>query len=208
MQHSTKILLNTISLWTKIVIRTIVLLISTKIVLRELGVSDYGLYNLIAGVISLLSFLNGSLMISTQRFLSYSIGAKNKDDLITTFNTSLLIHIIIGLAFGLIFLALQPFLFNGFINIGDSSPDVAKSVYNIMIISAIITISTIPYSAVINAHEDMLIFAISEVIVTLIQLFAAIVLIFIESNQLITYTWLMLLSVFVGFISKYVWCKF
>ena len=80
MKHSQKLLLNTFALCIKIFIKALVLLISTRLVLNELGASDYGLYNLIAGVISLLSFLSGSLMISTQRFLSYSMGENNQDN--------------------------------------------------------------------------------------------------------------------------------
>ena len=207
MKHSQKLLLNTFALCIKIFIKALVLLISTRLVLNELGASDYGLYNLIAGVISLLSFLSGSLMISTQRFLSYSMGENNQDKLVSVFNVSLLIHIVIAFVLGIVFISLQPLFFNGFIDIGDAPIEVAKSVYDIMIISAIVTMSTIPYSAVINAHEDMVFFAISEVLVIIVQLFAAIVIMFINSNLLVTYTWLMMLSIVVGFLSKFIWCK-
>lgn len=203
MKHSQKLLLNTFALCIKIFIKALVLLISTRLVLNELGASDYGLYNLIAGVISLLSFLSGSLMISTQRFLSYSMGENNQDKLVSVFNVSLLIHIVIAFVLGIVFISLQPLFFNGFIDIGDAPIEVAKSVYDIMIISAIVTMSTIPYSAVINAHEDMVFFAISEVLVIIVQLFAAIVIMFINSNLLVTYTWLMMLSIVVGFLSKF-----
>ncbi len=207
MIHSHKLILNTFALCIKIFIKAIVLFISTKIVLNVLGASDFGLYNLIAGVISLLSFLNGSLMISTQRFLSYSIGENNHQKLLSIFNVSLLIHIIVALILGIILASLQPLLFNGFINVGDATVEVGKIIYNIMIITSITTIATIPYSATINAHEDMIFFSISEVLVILIQLLAAIIILFIDSNHLVWYTLLMMGSIFIGFISKYIWCK-
>lgn len=207
LNHSTKLLINIIALYIKIVIKAIVMLIATRIALDRLGVSDFGLYNLIAGVIVVLSFLNGSLMISTQRFLSIAIGEQNTHKISSIFNVSLLIHIVIALVVALLFIVSEHFLFNGFLKIDDESKSVAIAVYNIMVISSVITFATIPYSAVINAREDMWFFAISEILVTLMQLLAALILLFISANLLITYTWIMLMAVIIGFISKYIWCR-
>lgn len=207
MKHSSKILLNTIALYVKIIFNALVSIFATRIVLKQLGEDDYGLYNLIAGTILLLSFLNGSMMISTQRFMSIAIGEKNLEKLKTIFNASTYIHIIVSIGIGVILLILQPILFNGILDTGSSNTATIHIVYDIMIVSSLLTIATIPYSAAINAHEDMHYFAISEIIVILFRLLAAAALLVFTDHLLVIYTALMMLSVLIGFITKYIWCR-
>ena len=93
MKQGRSIFTNTIFLYAKIIISAIVTLISTRVALKLLGVEDFGLYNLVAGVIAMLSFVNGALLVSTQRFLSVAFGKKaDVDELKNIFNVSLLIH--------------------------------------------------------------------------------------------------------------------
>ena len=77
MQPGNKVILNTVILYMKMAVSIVIGLYSTRLILSALGVEDYGLYNLVAGIVSMLSFLNTSLASSTQRFLSYSLGKKN-----------------------------------------------------------------------------------------------------------------------------------
>lgn len=207
MKHSSKILVNTVALYFKIIFNAIVSVFATRIVLRQLGVDDYGLYNLIAGTILLLSFLNGSMMISAQRFMSIAIGEKNQEKLKKIFNVSTYIHIIISIGIGIVLLILQQLLLNGVLDTGNAPMLSVHIVYDIMVISSILTIATIPYSAAINAHEDMHFFAISEIIVIIFKFVAALSLIFITKHKLVLYTLLMMFSVFVGYITKLWWCK-
>ncbi len=74
MQPGNKVILNTAILYAKMMLSIVVGLLSTRLVLISLGVEDYGIYNLVAGIVSMLSFLNTSLAVSTQRFLSFSLG--------------------------------------------------------------------------------------------------------------------------------------
>lgn len=206
MRQSYKVLINTGSLYLKIITNAIVTLISTRIVLDALGIESYGLYNLIAGVIALLAFFNGALMVSSQRFLSFAMGEKDDKKLSEVFKISFIVHLILALIVAVSLKILQPFLFNGFLNIEPSMIEVAKRVFDIMILSAFVTIFTIPYNAAMNAREEMWFFSISEVIVILLKLAAAIYLLYATSNLLLTYTVLMLLAIAVGGIVKYLWC--
>ena len=199
--------MNTAALYIKIIFNALVSIVATRIVLKQLGEDDYGLYNLIAGTILLLSFLNGSMMISAQRFMSIAIGEKNHEKLKIIFNTSTYIHIIVSICIGIILLALQPIFFNGILDTGTANNVTIHTIYDLMIISSLLTIATIPYSAAINAHEDMHYFAISEIIVILFRLIAAVALLISTKHLLIIYTILMVFSVFIGFITKYFWCK-
>lgn len=77
MNASIRVMVNTIVMYLKILVSTIVTLYLTRVVLDVLGVSDFGIYNVIAGVIAVLAFLETSLMTSTQRYLSVAIGEGN-----------------------------------------------------------------------------------------------------------------------------------
>ena len=207
MQHSTKLILNTIASYARIIVNTIVTLIGTRIALRYLGADDFGLYNLIAGIVVLLSFINGSLLISSQRFFSIAIGEKDEDKLGRFFNASLGIHIIVGLLVGFLLFVITPFLFNGFLNIAPEKIELAKVIYYIMIVSAVITVGTIPFSAIMNAREDLVILSICDITSCIMKLVAAVSLIFIRTHLLMTYTVLMLGSILVKMFMEIGWSR-
>lgn len=82
MQTSTRVIFNTIVLYVKVILSLAIAFVSIPLVLNALGASDYGLYNLVAGVVAMLSFLNNSMTVSTQRFMSVAMGEKNEEKLI------------------------------------------------------------------------------------------------------------------------------
>lgn len=207
MIHSHKILLNSVALSVRILVATVVTLLSTRIALSALGADSFGLFNLIAGVVVLLSFLNGALMISTQRFLSIAIGEDNSNQLSDIFNVSLLIHLLFAIIVALLLKGVQPLLFDGFLDIPGNLVAEAYRVYDVMILSSSLTILSIPYSAMMNAREDMVFFAFSEILMLGFRLLAAVVLLYIDDNLLLVYTWLMLFSIVVGLGSKCFWCR-
>ena len=208
MRQGKSILINTFALYAKIIISGVVTLLSTRVALQLLGVDDFGLYNLVAGIIAMLSFLNGALLVSTQRFLSVAMG-KNEDvgELSKIFNSSLAIHLGLSVLLLLIFCILKPILFTSMLNINPASIGVAKQVYNIMILSSLSTMMTVPYNAAINAHEDMWMFAIVESLVALLKLGAAYTLYITPYDLLLTYSFLMLFALVVGSVCKYLWCR-
>ncbi|AZB28237.1 hypothetical protein [Chryseobacterium balustinum] len=108
MRQSDKVLFNTGSLYIKIIVNAFVTLVSTRIVLKELGIDSYGLYNLIAGIITMLAFFNGALMVSSQRFLSIAMGQKDDVKLANVFKISFLVHLLLGIIIAIILFAIQP----------------------------------------------------------------------------------------------------
>lgn len=209
MEQGKTIIINTVTLYAKIIIAGVVTLLSTRIALKLLGVDDFGLYNLIAGIIAMLSFLNGALLVSTQRFLSVAMGkGASIDELTKIFNSSLFIHICLSLLLVVTLLILKPIMFSCILNISPDSIHIAKKVYNVMVISSFVTILTVPYNAAINAHEEMWMFALIESLVALMKLAAAYALYITPYNLLITYTVLMMLAIVIGGIFKYAWCRY
>lgn len=148
-------------------------LVSVPMILNALGKSDYGLYNLIAGVISMLSFLNASMAITTQRYMSVAIGENNNVKLNNIYNTSLVLHFIVGLLIIVLFEICYLFLFDGFLNIAPQRIIAAKIVYQLIVASTFFTIISVPFGALMNAHENMLAFSVISVIDSLLKLLLA-----------------------------------
>lgn len=180
-------MLNSIILYIKIIITMLISLVSVPMILNALGKSDYGLYNLIAGVISMLSFLNASMSITTQRFLSVAIGEKNNEKLNNIYNTSLVLHIIVGFIIVVLFEVCYLFLFDGFLNIEPERIQAAKLVYQFIVASTFFTIISVPFGALMNAKENMLAFSIIAIIDSLLKLILAFYLSRCTYDRLIVY---------------------
>lgn len=202
-----KIAINIVAVYLKIAFNTIITLIATRLVLEQLGAEDFGLYNLLAGVIVMLSFLNGSLLISTQRFMSVAIGEGQTHKLTSIFNSSISIHVILSIFMTIVLLALQPVLINNILNIETHLTATAHIVYDIMLLSAAFTLLQVPFSAAMYAHEDIYAWAITEALNSFLRFMAAVVIAYFDSNKLEWYAVFMMLALLISFITKYAWCK-
>lgn len=173
-------------------IRTIVSLcvniFTTRITLEALGVSDYGLYNVIGGAISMLGFLSATMSSTTQRFINYAEGSGDRNDIIKTFNNSLILHYIIAAISAIILLLSGIFFFNGILNIPPGEENAACIVYACLIISTVFSITITPYDATIIAHENIAFYSILGIIDVLLKLAIAITILYVPSEQLIIYS--------------------
>ena len=207
MQAANKVAFNTLILYTKMLITMGISLYSTRLVLNALGASDYGIFNLIAGVIAMLSFLNAAMTISTQRYLSFYQGTNDFEMQKKVFTNSWALHIIIGL---LVVLSLEiacPFLFDNFLNIPQERIGVAKTIYHFMSIAVFFTIVAVPFTASLNAHENMLWIAVVNIIESVIKLGIALSLLwFIQSERLVVYGVLMVTLSLITFSLYAVYC--
>lgn len=206
MTHSVKLLFNTIASLGRIIVNAISTLIATRIALNQLGESDFGLFNLIAGIIVMLSFFSGALSISGQRFFSIALGKKDTILLNKYFNSSLGIHIFIGIFTIITLFLIEPLLFNGFLNIKNELIPKAIIIYRILILSSGLTIACIPFSALSNAYEDLGIIAISDILSSIIKLFGALFLVFF-TNKLIFFSFVFLISFIIKDLINYFWCR-
>ena len=206
MNTSVRVLFNTISLYGKMIITTIISLYLTRIVLNYLGASDFGLYNLIGGVISLLSFVNSALMVSTQRYLSVAMGENNIPKIKEIVSSSILIHIALAIFLIIVFELCCNLLFNGFLNIEPNRLHAAKIIYQIMIVSMVFTVLGVPYNALINAKEDLWIFSVIEILCAILKLGIIVIFYYSKSDALIVYTlWISAVTI-INFLFKYLWC--
>lgn len=95
--NNKRIAKNTLYMYIRMLITMVVGLYTSRIVLATLGASDFGLYNVIGGIVVVLASINGTLATGTQRFLSYAIGENNETKLNTVFSTAVLIHLIFAI---------------------------------------------------------------------------------------------------------------
>lgn len=204
---STRVAFNTMILYAKMLITMGISLYSTRLVLNALGVSDYGIFNLIAGVIAMLSFLNAAMTTSTQRYLSFHQGTGDFEMQKKIFTNSWILHIAIGVIVVVLLLTLVPFLFSGFLNIPLDRIPMAKALYYFMSASVFFTIIAVPFTASLNTHENMLWIAIVNIIESFIKLGIAISLLyFIQNERLIVYGVLMAILSVISFALYAAYC--
>lgn len=178
-------------------------LISVPLILKALGASDYGLYNLIAGIIAMLSFLNSAMTVSSQRYMSVAMGTNDKEHVNTVYNTSFLLHLILGL--GIVVILEIGTSFIGKLNIEAGRLNVAYIIYQFLILSTFLRVFSVPFDAIINAHEDMVVFSVIELIDSLLMLALAIGLQYVGSDKLIFYGLGVVIIAVLTFLMKYGW---
>jgi len=188
---------NTGILYIRMAITVFISLYSTRVVLSALGVSDFGLFNLVGGIIAMLGFLNASMASATQRFMSFAQGAGDIDRVKRIFNMSAVLHLAIAFFILLVLEILGFFLFHGILNIAENRIAVAKLLFQFMVISTLFTVISVPYEAVITSHENMLFFTVLGVIEAVLKLGIAIYVLHSTFDHLIMYGILMVvLSLF------------
>jgi len=187
MRASNRVFLNTGVLYGRLLITMGITLYSTRLVLNALGDVNYGIFNLIAGIILMLSFLNAAMTTSTQRYLSFYQGKNDLKMQRAVFSNSLILHIFIGLlvVFGLEITGL--FLFDGVLNIPQDRIEAAKIIYHFMSATVFFTILAVPFNGSLVAHENMIWIAVVNIIETVLKLGIAICLFYVSSDKLITY---------------------
>lgn len=205
--HTKRIISNTFFLYGKLIFSAVLTLYSTRVLLSGLGIEDFGIYNLIAGVVIMLTFLNGAMIITTQRYLSFYLGAGDTTVLNKIFNTSVFIHFIISVFIVVVLELLSLFLFDGFLNIPSSKNVDASWCFHLMVASTFFTINAVPYDSLINAKEDMLFDSINGLVETFLKFLAACSISYFSNNRLIVYSLLIVGITILVRISKSVWCK-
>ena len=197
MRASNRIIVNTIAQYVRTILNMLLSLISVRLVLNILGVSDYGIYSLVAGVVSLLSFFTNSLVGSTQRFLSIHQGKGDISALKNVFSNSLLLHIIIGFGVLIILECLTPFLFGGFLNIPPDRLDAGTIIYQMVVVMVYISFVAAPYRALLISRENIVYTSIIDVCDGVLKIVLVIGLFYLPGDKLVDYGWIMLgISVF------------
>lgn len=199
---------NTIFLYTRMLINMFVTLYTSRVVLNVLGVSDFGIYNLVGGVIGMFAFLNNSMSAATQRFINFEKASNALNRIKLIFNLSLRNHIIISFLVLILGETIGLWFINYKLNIPPERLYAANIVFQFSIFTAFFDIIRIPYSAIIIAFEKMSFFAMLGVLETITKIIIIVMLLNINDvDHLMLYSGLYFLSSMISNILFFVYCQ-
>ena len=184
---------NTMFLYIRMLVTMIISLYTSRVILKFLGIDDYGIYQAVGGIVGILSFLNIALSTGTSRFLTYELGTGNKKKLKDTFSTTLSVHILLSLLIVLLSETVGLWYFNTKMVIPANRFAAATWVFHLSIITAIISIISVPFNAAIIAHEKMKVFAYVSIVDAVSKLAIVFMLNIGDIDKLILYAILLML---------------
>ena len=189
--NNKRIAKNTLLLYVRMLFMMAVSLYTSRVVLNALGVEDFGIYNVVGGVVAMFSMLSGSLSAAITRFITYELGTGNKENLKKIFSSSVTIQI--GLAVLIILLAeaIGVWFLNVKMNIPDGRMVAANWVFQFSILTFAINLISVPYNASIIAHERMSAFAYISILEAIGKLVIAFLIVISPMDKLIFYAILM-----------------
>jgi Na+-driven multidrug efflux pump len=191
--NTTRIAKNTLMLYFRQMLLMLVSLYTVRVVLNTLGTVDYGIYNVVAGVVTMFGFLSNSMVHSTQRFLSFEIGRGDFEQLKRVFGVCSIFYVLIAIIITLLAETVGLWFVNHKLLIPPLRMDAARWIYQFSILSFIFTILASPFTAAILAHEDMNIYAVLSIIRAALNLGIAILIQYVDWDKLKLYS--MLLSI-------------
>lgn len=194
-------------MYLKMILSLGVTFYSTRIILEALGVTDFGIFNLVAGAISLLGFFNGAISNTIQRYLAFEMGGGKENRLRDTFSISLSLNISIGIFLIVVLQLFGLWGFSSFFVIPELKIYEAKVAYQIMIATTIVSVISTPYNAAINAHEDLILLSVIEFTESCLKLGGAFILLSIGADRLIWYCVFLLIIQLLSFSVKLIYSQ-
>ena len=185
--NNKRIAKNTLLLYFRMLLTMVVSLYTSRVVLGALGVEDYGIYNVVGGVVAMFSMLSGSLSAAISRFITFELGTGNKEKLKRVFSSSVTIQM--GLSAIILVLAetVGLWFLNNKMVIPESRMYAANWVFQLSLLTFVINLISIPYNAAIIAHERMSAFAYISIFEAVSKLVVAYCIVISPIDRLILY---------------------
>ena len=206
-QNNKRIAKNTIFLSIRMVIVLLISLYTSRVILQTLGVEDFGIYNVVGGFVSMFAFLNTTMNNAIQRFYNYENGKSGDEGETRVYNTALLIQILLAVLVLILTETIGLWYINNKMVIPPDRFSAAQWIFQFAVISLIILILQIPYSAAIMAHERMDYYAVVSVLDAILKLVIALLIPYIPYDKLIGYGALLLGISIINFLLYYVYAK-
>lgn len=187
-ENNKRIAKNVSYLYFRMIFLLLIGLYTSRVVLNALGVTDFGIYNVVGGIVAMFSFINGSISTATTRFLTYELGqSSNRKRLRLVFSTALLIHIGICVLLVILFETIGLWYIYNVLVVPTERFTAALFVYQFSVLTALINIISVPYNATIIAHEKMGAFAYISIFEALASLSVALIVSYTTTDKLIVY---------------------
>ena len=181
-------------LYFRMLLTLIVGLYTSRVVLQTLGASDYGLYNVVGGVITLFTFLNGTLATGTQRFLTFALGEDNYDKLCNVFSTTFYLHVLFAIIILVVSEIVGLWLLYNKMQIPDGRMEAAFWVFQFSTVAAMVAVVQVPYMSSLIAHEKMDIYAWVSIYDSVLKLLIVYLIQILNSDKLILYAFLLFVT--------------
>lgn len=204
--NNRKIVKNTIILYVRMFISMAISLYTSRIIFNTLGIDNFGLYNVVGGIIIFFTFLNSGLTTATRRFITTEIGTNDGGNFQHVFNICVQGHILIAFIVFVFAECIGVFVVNNLLNIPDGRYFAANVVFQVSVFIAIMGIFQSPYSSVIIAHEKMGIYAYFSILDIVNKLVIVYLLDILPGDKLVVFSLLMLACTVINFVINYIYC--
>lgn len=205
--NSKRIATNTLFLYFRMIVIMLVGLYTSRVILNSLGISDYGIYTVVGGIVTMFTFLSTTLSTAISRFLTFHIGKNDKDKLSATFSSSLILLSVIAIILFVLAEVLGCYFVGSKLNIPEFRINAAYWVLHSAIIILIINLISIPYNSAIIAHEKMSAFAYISILEAVFRLLVAFALQLSSFDKLKTYAVLMVVVAIIVRFSYSLYCN-
>ena len=205
-QNNKRIAKNTIFLYFRMLVTIAIGFYTSRVVLQVLGVSDYGIFNVMGGVIGMLGYVNLLLAGGTSRFLTIALGEGNYENLKLTFSTTFVLTIFTALLVLLLGETIGLWVVNNYLNITPDRMEAANWVYQSVLFSSVLTIMQSPFTASIISHEKMGIYAYMSILDAFLKLLIVYILVVFDSDKLKLYAVLLFIIQSIDIIIYRIYC--
>ena len=205
--NSRRIIKNTILLYIRMIVVTVVSFFTVRITLQILGVEDYGIYNVVGGVVAFLNIISSTMSSASQRYLAFDLGKNDKNSFQNTYSLLILVYFVLSSFIIIVGEVLGPWIISTYLKIPVERLAAAQWVYQFSLLSFCITLVSTPYQSSIIAYERMGVFAFIGLFDAIGKLVVTCLLFFVHYDKLVFYGLLILLISVANFIIQYLYCR-
>lgn len=198
---------NTLMLYVRLLFSLVVSLYASRVVLQVLGVTDFGIFNVVGGVVAMLSMVTGSMSSAIIRFMTFELGKGDKERLRDVFSTSVTIQIILSAIVLLLAESVGLWFIKTQLNIPAERMDAALGVFQFSVFSFVATLVVLPYPAAMVSHERLGIFAVINICENVLRLLIIIMLSHLTCDRLVAYAGLLFGAVALGQMAYWWYCS-
>ena len=207
-QNTHRIAKNTLVLYVRMLFQMGVLLYTSRVLLQALGVVDYGIYDVVGGLVMVMMFLNNSLAVCSQRYVTFALGTKNTDYLQKVFTASVVIHILMAVLLIVIGESVGLWYIHNHLVFPEGRLEDVVMVFHFSLLTGALMIINVPYNATIVAHEEMTAFAVISILDVFLKLCVAVSLYFVDDSRIVVYAIMMFAESLLIRIVYGLYCKY
>jgi len=192
MEGGKRIAKNTILLYFRMIVTMVVSLYTSRVVLIALGIDDYGIFQTVGGVVGMFSFLNGALSTGTSRYLTFALGEKDQNKQSEVFVSAIFLHGVMALAIVILCETIGLYLINHKLVLPEERMNIVFWVFQLSVMSCVLSILQVPFTADIISHEDMNVYAYMSILDVVLKLLIVYMLSVGTTDKMLLYAFLLL----------------